>query len=149
MKLVLQRVNNASVTVENKIVGQIDKGLLILLGVSKDYSEKKLDWMVNKILSLRLWNDTENENKGFQKNIQDINGDFLIVSQFTLFGDCTQGTKPKFNDSMPGEKAKEIYELFLKKLKEKTDLKIQTGEFGAMMDVKLENSGPITIILEK
>lgn len=146
MRLVIQRVNSASVEVENKIVGQINKGMLILLGISKDYNEKKLDWMINKILALRLWS---NEEKGFQQNIQDINGEFLIVSQFTLFGDCKQGTKPKFNNSMPGEKAKEIYELFIKKLKEKTKLNIQTGEFGAMMNVKLENDGPVTIILER
>jgi D-tyrosyl-tRNA(Tyr) deacylase len=149
MKLVIQRVNSASVTVNEHIIGQIDKGMLILLGISKDYSEKKLDWMINKILTLRLWNDEENENKGFQKNIEEINGEFLIVSQFTLFGDCTQGTKPKFNNSMEAKIAKEIYNLFLERLKEKTNLNIQTGEFGAMMDVKLENSGPITIILEK
>ena len=165
MKLVLQRVNSASVTVDNQITGQINTGLLILLGISKDYNEVKLDWMVNKILALRLWNDKDNENKGavtldgrsvpfvktkgFQKNITDINGEFLIVSQFTLFGDCTQGTKPKFNNSMNGTDAKIIYELFIKKLKEKTKLKVATGVFGAMMDVKLENSGPITIILEK
>lgn len=149
MKLVLQRVSTASVTVNNNVVGQINQGLLILLGISKDYNEVKLDWMVNKILALRLWNDKDNENKGFQKNITDINGEFLIVSQFTLFGDCTQGTKPKFNNSMNGIDAKIIYELFIKKLKEKTKLKVATGVFGAMMDVKLENSGPITIILEK
>jgi D-tyrosyl-tRNA(Tyr) deacylase len=146
MKLVIQRVNSASVTVDNKVTGQINKGMLILLGISKDYTEQKLDWMINKILTLRIWHENE---KGFQKNIVDITGELLIVSQFTLFGDCTQGTKPKFNNSMPADKAEEIYKLFLKKLKEKTKLNIQTGIFGAMMDVKLENSGPITLILEK
>ncbi len=146
MKLVIQRVNSASVTVDNKTVGQINKGMLILLGISKDYTEQKLDWVINKILTLRIWHDGD---KGFQKNIEDISGEFLIVSQFTLFGDCTKGTKPKFNDSMSGQDAEKIYNLFIKKLMEKTKLNIQTGIFGAMMDVKLENSGPITLVIEK
>lgn len=147
MKLVIQRVTSASVEVNSKTIGQINQGLLIFLGISKNYDEKKLDWMINKLLTLRLWSDKEN--KGFQKNVQEICGEILVVSQFTLFGDCTSGTKPKFNESMPSEKAKQIYDLFIKKLKDKTSLKIQTGEFQAMMDVKLENNGPITIILEK
>jgi D-tyrosyl-tRNA(Tyr) deacylase len=149
MKLVIQRVNSAKVTVDNKITGKINKGILIYLGISKDYNRQKLDWMVNKLLTLRLWQDEENENKGFQKNIEQIRGEILIVSQFTLFGDCTQGTKPKFNNSMEAQMAKEIYELFLEKLKEKTRLNIQTGEFQAMMQVESVNDGPITIILEK
>ena len=146
MKLVIQRVNSASVTVNKQITGQIDTGLLILLGVSKDYTEKKLDWMINKILTIKLWHTDE---KGFQKNIEEMRGDFLIVSQFTLHGDCTSGTKPNFSKSMESKKAEEIYNLFIKKLKQKTKRKVETGKFGAMMDVKLENSGPITIVLEK
>ncbi len=146
MKLVLQRVNNASVTVDNEITGQINKGILILVGISKDYNEKKLDWMINKILTLRLWHTSE---KGFQKNIEEIQGDFLIVSQFTLHSDCTSGTKPNFSNSMESKKAEEIYNLFIEKLKNKTKRKVETGKFGAMMDVKLENSGPITLVLEK
>jgi D-tyrosyl-tRNA(Tyr) deacylase len=149
MKLVIQRVNSASVTVNNTTVGKINKGMLILLGISKDYNRQKLDWMINKILALRLWNDENNENKGFQKNIEEIQGEILLVSQFTLFGDCTQGTKPKFNNSMEAKMAKEIYDLFIEKLKEKTNLNIQTGQFQAIMQVESVNDGPVTIILEK
>lgn len=147
MKSVIQRVNSASVEVNNQTIGKINKGILVLLGISKDCNEKKIDWMVNKILTLRLWKDETDKN--FKKNIEQINGELLIVSQFTLFGDCSSGTKPKFNNSMPAETANQLYEKFLEKLNQKTNLKIQTGKFQAMMNVKLENDGPITLILEK
>lgn len=146
MKLVIQRVNTASVEVENQIIGKINQGILIFLGISKDFNKDKQDYMIRKILSLRLWG---NEEKGFQKNIEDINGEILIVSQFTLFGNCSSGTKPKFNDAMPPSEAKLIYDNFIEEIKSKTNLNIQTGVFGAKMKVNLENDGPLTFIIEK
>ena len=163
MKIVLQRVNNASVEVENKTVGQIQKGIILFLGVSKFYKEDKLDWMIKKILNLRIWPDENDKGavtldghsvpfvkpKGFQKSISDIQGEILVISQFTLYGNCQKGTKPSFNDSQEHEKAKETYNLFLKKLKEKSKLKIQSGRFGEKMKINVENDGPVTLIIEK
>jgi len=147
MKIVLQRVNNAKVEVENKIVGRIQKGIILFLGISKNYTEDKLDWMINKILNLRIWPD-END-KGFQKSILDIQGEILVISQFTLYGDCSRGTKPKFNGSCEYEKAEEVYDLFIEKLREKSKLKIESGTFGGMMKINSENDGPVTLIIEK
>lgn len=146
LKLVIQRVNFAQVDVNDKIVGKIDKGLLIFLGISSDCSLDKLEWMVDKVLKLRLW---ESEKKGFDLSVKDICGDILVVSQFTLFGDYSKGTKPNFSKSAQFDIAKEFYDKFIWKLKEKSDLRIENGEFGAMMNVKLENDGPVTVILEK
>jgi len=147
MKIVLQRVNSAKVEVENKTVGQIQKGIILFLGISKSYTEEKLDWMINKILNLRIWPDKNN--KGFQKSILDIQGEILVISQFTLYGDCSKGTKPKFNDSYEYEKAEKVYELFLKRIKEKSKLKIETGTFGKLMNINVEHNGPVTLIIEK
>ncbi|MCA9459269.1 MAG: D-tyrosyl-tRNA(Tyr) deacylase [Nanoarchaeota archaeon] len=148
MKAVIQRVNFAKVLVENQVVGEIKKGLLVFLAVSRDFNEEKMNWMINKILKLRVWSSKE---KGFDLSVKDIeNGEILIVSQFTLFGDCSKSNKPNFRNSMEFEKAEEIYNEFVNKLKEEGNgLKIETGRFGAKMDVKLENDGPVTIILEK
>jgi len=147
MKVVLQRVNSASVKVDEKTIGQIEKGLLIFLAISNNYDEKKLDWMVNKVLGLRIFGDDDTSN--FKKNVVDIRGDILVVSQFTLFGDCSQGTKPNFKNSMRAEVAEEVYTRFVDKLRLGTKLNIQTGEFGAHMEVKLENDGPVTLVIEK
>lgn len=145
MKIILQRVNHAKVTVNNSIIGQINKGLLLFIGISKEFSEEKLDPMVEKILKLRLW---ESNQKGFDLSIQDIQGEILIVSQFTLHADCNKGNKPCFNKSAQYEIAQKIYNQFINKIKQ-SGLKTQTGQFGAMMKVELENDGPVTLILEK
>lgn len=144
MKAVLQRVNNAKVEVNSKIVGQIDKGLLVFLGISKDWNEQKFEWLAKKIINLRLWASKE---KGFDLSVKDITGSILVVSQFTLHGEI-KGNKPNFKNSLDFENAKKIYDNFILKLKE-SNLKIEEGEFGAMMNVSLENDGPVTIILEK
>lgn len=146
MKCLIQRVNNAKVDVGGETVGSVNKGLLIFIGISKGYNETKLDWMVNKILKLRLWGSDQ---KGFDNSVMDISGEILVVSQFTLYADCQKGTKPSFEKSMEGRKAKEVYELFIEKLKENSELKIEQGKFGAKMNVSLENDGPVTIILER
>ena len=145
MKCVLQRVNNASVEVCGKVVGKIGKGILVLVGFSKDFNNDKMDFMVRKIKSFRLW---ASEEKGFDLDVCDINGEILVVSQFTLFGKCDKGTKPNFVKSLGAAEAEPLYEKFVSKLKEE-GLKVSTGRFGAYMKVNLENDGPVTIVLEK
>ena len=145
MKLILQRVNSASVEINSQITSKISKGLLIYLGISKDYTDDKLDWITDKILKLRLW---KSERKGFDLSISDIKGEILVISQFTLYGDCKKGTKPNFSQSAEYETAEKIYNQFIEKLRE-PGLKIESGEFGAMMKIKSENDGPVTLILER
>jgi D-tyrosyl-tRNA(Tyr) deacylase len=146
MKIVIQRVTSASILINSEIKRNISKGLVVYFGISKEDSIEKIDYFVNKIITLRVWG---NEEKGFQSNIVDIKGELLIVSQFTLYGDCTQGTKPKFNDAMNPIEAKEIYDLFVSKLRSKCDLKIETGEFGSHMEITQVNNGPMTMIVER
>jgi len=145
MKVILQRVNSAKVEVQNSIVGSISKGLLIYLGVSKEFTNEKLDWMVNKVLNLRIW---QSEEKGFDLSVQDIKGEILVISQFTLFGDCSKGQKPNFRNAQDFDKAEDTYNLFVNKLKE-SGLKVETGSFGAMMKISSENDGPVTLVVEK
>ena len=145
MKLVIQRVSSASVEVDNSVIGKISNGFLVYVGISKDYTESKLDWMVNKLLHLRAWSSKE---KGFDLNIQQVKGEILVISQFTLYGDCSSGHKPKFNNAKEFDEAREIYNSFVERLK-KTGLNIQTGEFGAKMKVSSVNEGPVTLIVEK
>lgn len=145
MKILIQRVNFAKVEVDSKIVSQIKKGLLLFVGISKDFKEEKLDWMVKKISKLRIFNSKK---KGFDLSVKDINGEILIVSQFTLNG-IIDANKPNFKNSCEYEKAKEIYDRFIEKIKFESGLKIETGIFGAMMKITLENDGPVTIMLEK
>lgn len=150
MKIILQKVDFASCEVNNKIISKIDKGYLILLGISTDFKEEKLDWMVNKILNVRVFKSKEEPEKNFNLNIKDIKGEILIISQFTLFGDCTKKNKPEFIKSAKFNEAEKIYNKFIEKIKEKApNLNIQTGEFGAMMKIKSQNNGPITLIIEK
>lgn len=145
MKCVIQRVKSSSVSVNSKIIAEIGIGLNILVGFSKNFDETKLDYMVKKISKLKLWS---NEEKGFKKNIFDINGEILVISQFTLFGKVDSGTKPNFNNSLEFDKSKSAYEKFIFKLKS-LGLNVEQGEFGSMMNVKIENDGPVTFILEK
>lgn len=145
MKAVLQRVKHASVTIDNKLYSEINKGILILYGVEKGDTIDKMEWMAKKIPLLRIFED---ENQKMNLSLNDINGEILVVSQFTLAGDCKKGTRPSFDKAEFPNEAKKIYEEFIKEL-EKTNLKIRTGVFGAMMDISLCNDGPVTIILEK
>ena len=145
MKLVIQRVNFAKVEVNNEVVGEISKGILVFVGISSQYDESKLEWALNKVLKLRLW---AKDDKGFRESVLDRGYDILVVSQFTLFGDCSNSNKPNFKDAMEFDKAKGIYDEFVSKLEE-SGLKVETGAFGEMMIVSLENDGPVTIILEK
>lgn len=148
MKLIIQRVNSASLTCNDENYNtSISKGYLVYIGISNNCSDKKVVWCVDKLLSQRLF---ENEdNKGFQKSIEDIQGEILVVSQFTLFADCTEGTKPKFNYAGDYLEAKGWYDEFISLLKQKTNCSVKTGKFGDYMNVESENTGPVTIILEQ
>ncbi len=145
MRVLLQRVKSANVKVDGKVVGQCEKGLCLFLGISNEYDDSKLDWMVNKISNLRCWSK---KNWGFDLNIKDIGGEILVISQFTLHGRVHKGAKPDFSKSMKAQEAKVIYEKFIQKLEEK-NIPVQTGEFGAMMEVNIVNDGPFTLWLEK
>lgn len=144
MKVVVQRSNKAKVLVDNKVVGQIDKGMMLLVGFTNNDTEKEIDYMVNKIINLRIFDD---ENGVMNKNILDYGGSILSISQFTLYADSRKGNRPSYINALKGEEAVKLYDLFNKKLSEK--IKVETGIFGAEMKVDFINDGPITIILEK
>lgn len=143
MKIVLQRVKFAKVEVENKTIGEISKGLLIFFGAQKGDVEPDLDWFVNKILKLRIFED---ETGKMNKSVLDIEGEILVISQFTLLADCKKGTRPSFDMALEPKSAEFLYEKFIEKLKI-SGLKIEHGKFGAHMEVSLLNDGPVTIIL--
>ncbi len=143
MKLVIQRVDSASVTIENKLYSSINKGLLVLFGVEKDDSEDMLEYFAQKLLKLRIFEDKQGK---MNKSILDIEGEILVVSQFTLCADCKKGTRPSFDNAKEPKIAKEYYEKFVEILK-KSGINIKTGVFGAHMQVELVNNGPVTIIL--
>ena len=145
MKVVLQRSLNSKVEVDNKIVGSIDKGLVILVGFTSGDDIEKIDYMVNKIVNLRIFDD---ENGVMNKSIIDVEGSILSISQFTLYADTTKGRRPSYIKALNGEKATILYDEFNNKLR-KTGINIETGIFGADMKVNIINDGPITIMLEK
>jgi len=144
MKAIIQRVKNARVEIENKTVGEIGKGTLVFLGVKTGDTEKDVQFLVEKILNLRIFSDKEDK---MNLSLLDIAGEILIVSQFTLYGDCKKGRRPSFTDAALPETAERLYEDFIKEVK-KSGLKTETGKFGAMMQIELVNDGPVTFILE-
>ena len=145
MKFVVQRVKNAKVEVENKVVGKIDNGFLVLIGITHTDTKEIADFLVKKLVNLRIFED---ENGKMNLSLKDINGSLLLVSQFTLYADCSGGNRPSFIDAAKPEIANELYEYIISECKKKID-KVQTGIFGADMKVSLLNDGPVTIILEK
>lgn len=146
MKLVIQRVKNAKVTVDKNIIGSIDEGFMVLIGVTHSDNKEIVDYLVKKLCNLRVFKD---DNDKMNLSIKDIDGELLIVSQFTLYADCQKsGNRPSFTNSAKPEYAKKIYEYFVQKCKEEVR-KVETGEFGAHMEVDLINDGPVTIIMEK
>lgn len=145
MKVLVQRVLSSSVEVDNKIVGQINKGLMLLVGFTDNDTEKEIDYMVDKVINLRIFDD---ENGVMNKSLIDVNGSILSISQFTLYADTRKGRRPSYIKALNGDKAILLYDKFNNKLKEE-NIKVETGIFGADMKVSLINDGPITIMLEK
>ena len=145
MKLLVQRVNYASVKVDNQTIGKINKGLLVFLGITHTDNEKIADYLVKKLLNLRIFED---ENGKMNLSVKDINGELLIISQFTLYANTKDGNRPSFIDAAEPAYANELYEYFITKCKD-SGITVQTGEFGADMKVELLNDGPVTVMLEK
>ena len=146
MKIVVQRVKNAQVDVEGTTVGKIDKGFLVLLGVTHNDTEEQADYLVKKLCNLRVFTD---ENDKMNLSLKDVDGKLLIVSQFTLYADCSGGNRPSFINAAKPDKAEKLYEYFCKQFKEKYNIEVEKGIFGADMKVSLLNDGPVTIIIEK
>jgi len=146
MRIVVQRVSEASVTVEKNVIGHIKKGLLLLVGIHADDTEEEADWCCRKISKLRIFEDDEQK---MNLSVEDVGGSLLIVSQFTLYGNIKKGTRPSFIEAARPEKAEPLYEYMVNQLIETYNLHVETGEFGAMMDVKLINDGPVTLVVER
>lgn len=144
MRAVVQRVKSSKVSVKGKILGKIDRGLNILLGVGRGDDEQAVDYLEEKILNLRIFPD---ENGKMNLSLLDIKGEMLVVSQFTLYADTRKGRRPSFTKAADPEKGKKLYELFVEKAK-KRGIKVETGEFGAMMEVEIINDGPVTLIID-
>ena len=144
MKFVIQRVKNASVTVYNKIIGEIHQGFLVLIGITSSDTKEIADAMVKKLINLRIFKDNQDK---MNLSIKDVGGSLLLISQFTLYADCSHGNRPGFTDAAKPDYANELYEYIIEKCK-KYDVPVQTGSFGADMKVNLLNDGPVTIILD-
>ncbi len=145
MKALIQRVKRASVSIEGKLYSSISSGLLVFLGVEKDDEKVNAEKLSQKVINLRIFED---ENEKMNLSLKDVKGEMLVVSQFTLCGDCKKGTRPSFDKAANPDKAVDLYEYFIKCLKE-DNIPVQTGKFRAMMDVELVNDGPVTLWVEK
>lgn len=144
MRAVIQRVAEAGIKVSGKQIAKIGRGLVVLVGIGRDDNDDDILWLANKIINLRIFEDEAGK---FNYSILDIKGEMLLVSQFTLYGDCRKGRRPSFDYAMPPDKAKEMFTRLFNYLQTQ-NLKVQKGIFGAKMDVELVNSGPVTIILD-
>ena len=144
MRAVVQRVTYSSVEVNGEIVGETNKGFNVLLGISKEDTEEDMKYIKDKIINLRVFSD---ENDKMNLSLLDIQGEVLLISQFTLYGDARKGRRPNFMNALGGEEAKKFYDKFIEMMKE-TGLKVQTGIFGADMKVDIKNDGPVTILLD-
>lgn len=147
MRVIIQRVTSSSVSIDGEIIGKIGKGLNLLVGIAPTDTEAELDWMCRKCLELRLFPEDADDSK-WSKSVTDIKGEILVVSQFTLYGDCRKGRRPSFSGSASPAIAEELYNRFVTKLRQ-SGLRVETGKFGAMMDVKIANDGPVTLWLER
>lgn len=145
MRVVLQRVNHAAVRIDGETVGQIQKGYLLLVGLAPEDTDEQLDWMVHKIVNLRVFED---ENGKLNRALADVNGEILSISQFTLYADVKHGNRPGFSKAAKPEIAAPLYDCFNEKLRQ-AGVHVETGRFGADMKVELENDGPVTILYEK
>ena len=144
MRVVLQRVSHASVTVEEKVIGKIQRGFLLLVGVTHDDAMDDMEYLVRKIVQMRIFEDEEGK---LNRSIQDIGGEILSVSQFTLYADTKKGNRPSFSKAAPGDVAIDMFEQFNGLLRD-TGIPVETGQFGADMKVELLNDGPVTILLD-
>ena len=146
MRVIVQRVSSASVSIEDRVAGRIHRGLLLLVGFRAGDDEAALQWMADKVIGLRIFGDAEGK---MNLALGDVAGGLLVISQFTLYGDTRKGRRPSFVDAAPPEVAIPLYERFVQILRERAPGPVETGEFGAMMDVALVNQGPVTLILER
>lgn len=145
MKIVVQRVKEAKVEVNNEIVGKIEKGFLVLIGITHSDTKENADYLVKKLCNLRVFSDEEGK---MNKSLKDVGGKLLLISQFTLYSNCSQGNRPSFIEAARPEQANELYEYFCEECS-KNDIEVQKGIFGADMQVGLINDGPVTIIIER
>ena len=144
MKLVVQRVDNAKVEVDGRVVGNIGKGYMVLVGIGENDTEKEADYLSRKLINLRVFED---ENGKMNLNIKYVSGELLLISQFTLYADYSEGNRPSFTNAAKPEKANELYEYFCNKCSQ--EVHVEKGVFGAHMMVSIKNNGPVTIVLEK
>ena len=147
MRVIVQRVKSSQVTVGHEVVGKIGRGLNLLVGIADTETDAELEWMVRKCLDLRLFPDEVGGDR-WQKSVQEVGGELLIVSQFTLYGDCRKGRRPSFDRSAAPKVAEDLYNRFVAKL-HSSGLRVETGQFGATMQVLIENDGPVTLLLDK
>lgn len=145
MRAIIQRVSQASVTIDNNVKSSINKGLLVLLGIEENDNDKDIDWLIRKIIQMRIFSDADDK---MNLSVQDIKGDILVISQFTLFASTKKGNRPSFIHAAKPVTAIPLYEAFLSQLKLQFNKEIYSGEFGADMKVALVNDGPVTIILD-
>lgn len=145
MRVLIQRVSRARVAVGQDTVGEIGRGLCVFLGVGKQDNEQNADFFADKIRNLRVFDDEQGK---MNRSVADIGGEVLLVSQFTLYGDCRKGNRPSFTDAAPAEQAEQLYQRVAERLRE-AGLKVATGRFQAHMQVSLVNDGPVTLVLEK
>lgn len=145
MKFLIQRVKSANVKVNENVIGSINKGLLVLVGITESDNKEIADYLVKKLVNMRIFED---DNKKMNRSLKDVNGELLIVSQFTLYADCSSGNRPSFTNAAKPDYAKQLYDYVIDKCKEQINI-VEQGEFGAKMQVELVNDGPVTIMLEK
>jgi D-tyrosyl-tRNA(Tyr) deacylase len=146
MRVIVQRVRSSSVTVDNQVVGKIGRGLNLLVGIAPTDTEAELAWMAKKCLDLRLFPRAGSDR--WDLSVQEISGEILVVSQFTLYGDCRKGRRPSFDKAASPQQAEALYEKFVALLRE-SGLTVETGQFGAMMQIAIDNDGPVTLVLER
>lgn len=146
MRVVLQRASSGSVTIDGEVVGEIGPGLVLLVGFTEGDNQSVLEWMAKKVVGLRVFNDDQGK---MNRSLEDVSGDLLVVSQFTLYGDTRKGRRPSFVKAAGPELAVPLYERYLELLRERAPGRVESGEFGAMMDVSLVNDGPVTLVLER
>lgn len=146
MRVVVQRVTRSQVVVNGEVIGKIGRGLNLLVGIAATDTEAELEWMARKCLDVRLFPNSDTGR--FDHSVQDIGGELLVISQFTLYGDARKGRRPSFDQAAAPDQAEQLYDHFVAKLRQ-SDLRIETGRFGAMMQVSIENDGPATLILDR